>query len=433
MTHFLLTIDERVAAADGGEFDEVLLWTRATKSTFTGTLDPHLADFGLVRTGNIDFVRLALAVFSADRSVPRQGRGSDWNSREIELTVEVSNQAAWQRHSEALARMVGFLTGDHWTFNFKEAAADLATATELELDDPNPSATVLLSGGADSAAGALLTGLDLPKRSTLQLVSHFSATSTSPFQKGLVERIRAAAPDITVTHRQTNLNRTSKRLDGTAFRREPSSRSRSLLFLALGLAGAERSGQPLQIPENGFASLNPPLGPERRGSLSTHTTHPRFLSELQQVLTNVGAHGLIQNPFQRLTKGEMFTRVAERIGEPAASDYLSATNSCSHTDARYSGVAAGSSCGVCFGCLVRRASFHASGVTDATDYLCNDAKNQYAGFVAQKSIVEAMHDFTSHDPRPQMVMTMSLPDDYPPNAALQLCRRGVAELRSFLS
>lgn len=432
MTRLLLTINEQTAAdADG--FDEVFLWTRSTASTFTGTLDPLLTTFGSIRQQNIDFARIALAVFAADRSVRRQARGSDWNARDFDLTVEVGDPSQWQPHAEALAQTVGFLTGDRWSFSFTTAAANEAAETELALDEVTPAGTILLSGGADSAAGALLAALDLPKGSTLQLISHFSATSISPFQKDLVKRIRKATLAITVTHRQANLNRTSKRLDGSSFPSEPSSRSRSLLFLALGLAAAERSGQPLLIPENGFASLNPPLGPERRGSLSTHTTHPRFLRDLQDLLTAAGAHGLIQNPFQDLAKGQVFSQVADRIGKAAASEYLSSTNSCAHTDARYSGVSPGSSCGVCFGCLMRRASFHASGLDDATEYLCNDPKNRYATFIEQKSIVEAMHDFVSQDPKPRMVMTMSLPDDYPPGAALDLCQRGVAEMRAFLS
>ncbi|NKR99069.1 hypothetical protein GS473_21345 [Rhodococcus hoagii] len=430
MTSFLLTTDEQTASA-ASTFDEVFLWTRSTKSTYTGTLDPDLTAFGAVPQENTDFVRIALAVFSADRSVRRKGRGSDWNERDFELTVEVSSPAAWQAHAGELAQTVGFLTGDHWNFTFTQAAS--CTTAQLELDETAPVATVLLSGGADSAAGALLTALSLDRGATLQLVSHFSATSISPFQKDLVKWIKETAPDITVIHRQTNLNRTAKRLDGTKFKSEPSSRSRSLLFLALGLAAAARFGHPLLIPENGFASLNPPLGPERRGALSTHTTHPRFLAELQDVLTKVGAHGLIQNPFQYLTKGRMFTQVADKIGMDEASKYLSATNSCSHTDARYSGVGAGSSCGVCFGCLVRRASFYAAGITDATEYLSEDPANRYAAFVNQKSIIEAMHDFAAEDPKPRMVMKMSLPKDYPPSEALALCRAGVEELRAFLT
>lgn len=430
MTDCLLTIDEQ-AATDASGFDEVFLWTRATKSTYSGTLDPHLTAFGPVRQENIDFVRIALAVFSADRSVLRRARGSDWNDRDFALTVEVNTPSAWTEHADELAATIGFLTGDRWAFAFTQAAEN--TTAEPELEGSPPAATVLLSGGADSAAGALLTALQLAKGSTLQLVSHFSATSISPFQKDLVERIKTAAPDIMIIHRQVNLNRSATRLDGTKFKSEPSSRSRSLLFIALGLMAAEHYGHPLLIPENGFASLNPPLGPERRGSLSTHTTHPRFLTELRQVLAKVGAHGLIENPFQQLTKGQMFGQVAEKVGKATACKYLSATNSCSHTDARFTGVAAGSSCGVCFGCLVRRASFQAAGLSDVTTYLSDDKTGKYATFVSQKSIVEAMHDFVAEDPRPRMVMKMSLPESYAPSDALALCRNGVGELRAFLS
>ncbi|TCI97401.1 hypothetical protein [Aeromicrobium sp. IC_218] len=430
MTTFLLTTDE--ATADAGGFDEVLLWSKSSSnSTFGGPLDEHLSSFGLVGAGNIDFVRLALGVFSADRSVRRQGGGSDWNARDIDLTVEVNNPDAWRAQAEELASVVGFLTGDRWTFRFAQAAP--SAIEQLALEDPTPGRTVLLSGGADSAAGALTAALELAAGSTLQLVSHFSAPSISPFQKDLVARIRALAPGRPIVHRRVALNRNSKRLNGTAFPTEPSSRSRSLLFLALGLAAAEQSGGALYIPENGFASLNPPLGPERRGALSTHTTHPRFLVELQDVLIKVGAHGLIENPFQSLTKGEMFSNLASLVGADETSSYLSASNSCAHTDARFKGASPGASCGVCFGCIVRRASFHAGGVEDATEYLATDPANRYAEFVQQKSIVEAMRDFVAEDPKSHLVMKMSLPANYPPDQALDLCRRGVAELRAFLA
>ncbi|EYR65286.1 hypothetical protein N866_00500 [Actinotalea ferrariae CF5-4] len=430
MTSFLLTTDE--AAADAGGFDEILLWSGSSpRTTFIGPLDQHLSSFGPVRQENVDFARIALGVFAADRSVRRQGGGSDWNAREIDLTIEVGVPAAWTAQADQLSTAIGFLTGDRWTFRFMQAAPNPIDA--LPLKEPTPDRTVLLSGGADSAAGALIAALDLAPGATLQLVSHFSAPSISPFQRDLVRRIRALAPKRVIIHRRIALNRHSKRLDGTMFKREPSSRSRSLLFLALGLAAAERSGGPLFIPENGFASLNPPLGPERRGALSTHTTHPRFLTDLQELLASVGAHGLIENPFQTLTKGEMFSQVAERIGAAAASDYLSASNSCAHTDARFQGAPPGASCGVCFGCLVRRASFHAGGLADATDYLATDPGDRYADFVQQKSIVQAMFDFVADDPKPYVVMKMSLPESYPAGQALDLCRRGVAELRGFLS
>ena len=52
-----------------------------------------------------------------------------------------------------VASVIGFLSGDRWTFHFTQA--ELPSVALMELDEPTPDRTVLLSGGADSAAGAL--------------------------------------------------------------------------------------------------------------------------------------------------------------------------------------------------------------------------------------------------------------------------------------
>ena len=65
---------------------------------------------------NVDLVRIALAVLAADRSILREGRGSGWNVRDFELTVEVGSPDAWTAKTDELSTLVGFLTGDHWTF-----------------------------------------------------------------------------------------------------------------------------------------------------------------------------------------------------------------------------------------------------------------------------------------------------------------------------
>lgn len=431
MSRLLLTLSEVTAdaAVKDGSFDEVFLWTRGGRTTFTGGIDPHLAGLGVVNPRNVDLVRIALAVLAADRSVLREGGGSSWNAREFELTVEVDDPAVWASHAEQLSRTVGFLSGDHWTFRFTQAPT--AEETGLPIEEQHHDRTVLLSGGADSAAGALLSAIDLGRNHSQSLVSQYSSTSISPVQQGIVSAIAGLVPDIRQVHHQFHLHRGSKRLDDSSFRSETSTRSRSLLFLALGLAVAERAGSTLWIAENGFASLNPPLGPDRRGSLSTHTTHPRFLRELSALMQSVGGHGLIENPFETLTKGEMFRRVADAVGMDAASTYLSSTNSCSHTDARYSGAPAGSSCGVCFGCLVRRAAFIASGIPDTTTYLSEDTSGRYEAFVRQKSIVEPLRDFVDRGIRPRDVMAMSLPEGYAAQDALALSQRGVEELRGL--
>lgn len=431
MSRLLLTLSEETVddALQGGSFDEIFLWTRGGRTTFTGLTDPQLAGLGAVNPRNVDLVRIALGVLAADRSVLREGGGSNWNAREFDLTVEVHDPVVWESHAEQLARTVGFLSGDHWAFSFTQARA--AEEPGLPIDEEHHDRTVLLSGGADSAAGALISAVDLGSDHSQSLVSHFSSTAISPVQQEVVSAIAELVPGIRQGHRQFHLHRGSKRLDGSSFRSETSTRSRSLLFIALGLAVAERAGSTLWIAENGFASLNPPLGPDRRGSLSTHTTHPRFLRDLSALLQSVGGFGQIENPFETLTKGEMFRRVANAVGVDAASAYLSNTNSCSHTDARYSGAPVRSSCGVCFGCLVRRAAFLASGVPDATTYLVDDPAGRYDTFVRQKSIVEPLRDFVDRGIRARDVMAMSLPEGYAAHDALALSQRGVEELRGI--
>lgn len=432
MTQLLLAITEpdANAALESGAFDEVFLWTRSGRSTFIGTLDPHLSTLGNVNPRNVDLVRIALAVLASDRSVLREGGGSSWNARDFDLTVQVADPDVWESQADRLAQVVGFLSGDRWTFRFQPAAPTNETA--LLVDDQDHDRTVLLSGGADSAAGALLSALELGGGHSQALVSQYSSTAISPVQQRLVKAVEALVPDGRQVHHRFHLHRGSKRLDGTPLRNEPSTRSRSLLFLALGLAVADRAGSPLWIAENGFASLNPPLGPDRRGSLSTHTTHPRFLRELADLVKEIGGHSLIENPFEELTKGEMFQRVANAVGVYAASTYLSSTNSCSHTDARFNGVV-GASCGVCFGCLVRRAAFTAADVPDKTNYLVNDTTGRFEDFVTQKSIVEPMRDFTERGIRARDILAMSLPPDYAAQDALALSERGVEELRSLFT
>ncbi|UOQ89475.1 hypothetical protein MUN74_00675 [Agromyces endophyticus] len=431
MSRMLLTLSATTAdsSLQSGDWDEVFLWTTSDRSSFVGAVDPYLASLGPVNPFNVDLVRIALAVLASDRSVLRAFGGSDWNSRDFEMTVEVGDPTTWTAHASELSALVGFLTGDQWAFSFTQAPAGNPS---LDTGQQRRDRTILLSGGADSAVGAIMSALELGANGSLSTVSHFSSNAISPTQRALVTSITDIVSGIDVVHHRFHVHRKAKRLDGTRFRDESSTRSRSLLFLALGLAVAEQARSPLWIAENGFASLNPPLGPDRRGSLSTHTTHPRFLRDLSALMGNVGGHGTIHNPFERLTKGEMYGLVREALGVNVASLYLSSTNSCSHTDARFEGAPGGSSCGVCFGCLVRRSAFVASGVPDVTVYLAEDPTGRYAGFVAQKSIIEPVRDFVDRGVRASDVMTMSLPADYPAREALDLCARGIEELRGLV-
>ena len=402
-------------------------WTATGSSTFTPGLGPNLGRLGPVRDLNVDLSRIAVGIYAADRSVLRTGGGSNWNQREIELQIPVSDATIWQAEGSELASLVGFLTGDKWSFTFTSEATD---PEPVALKPTQATRVVLLSGGADSAAGALLSRRTLDPSEHQILVSHFSNNVIAPVQRQVAAMAETLVPGASQRHLPLHLNRT-RPIDGKSFPSEASSRSRSLLFLALGLAAASIDGVPLWIPENGFASINPPLGPERLGSLSTRTTHPAFIAGLSSVLTRVGAQSEIVNPFLRSTKGEMFADVAAALGPDAASDYLSSTNSCAHTGQRAHGVSPAIACGVCFGCVMRRSSFLAAGIEDRSSYADASTSTQLGHWLAAQSIEGVVRNFAHRGVRTRDLLAMSLPPEYSLADATDLCSRGCAELLRY--
>ncbi|MEE2522986.1 hypothetical protein V1639_10315 [Pseudarthrobacter sp. J75] len=429
MTRIALSLDRAEAEKLEG-YDEVFLWDGSATDSFKSKLRPSLPTFGSVGGVNADFVRIALAVYASDHTVLRESKGSEWNQRSFELTVPVSVPAKWAAQADSLRSLLGYLTGDTWSMAFVQSG--LPDALPVMVKDTSLR-TVLFSGGADSATGALVSAHSLGPHETHNLLSHSSSGATGAAQQLVTTRLNGHFGSKNSAHHRIFLARAKKRLDGTKFPKEPSSRSRSLLFLALGLAAAEQGGGPLWIPENGFASLNPPLGPERRGALSTRTTQPWFLWRVSSLLTAMEGHGSIINPFQHMTKGEMFRRVESILGADGASDYLSTTSSCSHTDQQYVGVPSGTHCGVCFGCIVRRASFKASGVVDQTWYLSNESSEKILDYVEKKSVMTAMRDFVELGVDEAVIMAMPLPPGYLARMALELSQKGMSELQDFLA
>lgn len=413
------------SAVTAGQARASFFWRSDNHSSFTGELAPSLALFGPVPDLNIDLVRIAVGVFAADRSTPRKGRGSDWNQRQIELTVPVSDPDVWGQVDSELKSVIDFLTGDDWTLGFVKEARRPRRVSRPEL---TPKRVVLLSGGADSAIGALKSRAELASDEAHVLLSHYSFGPLAPIQRATATTVETLLPGPSQQHIQIHFARNRHRADGTEFPTEPSSRSRSLLFVSLGLAAAAVHEVPLWIPENGFASLNPPLGPERRGSLSTRTTHPAFLGGLVSVLDGIGAHHALENPFAHTTKGEMFTEAASLVGRKAASRLLSSTSSCAHTGQRAFGVAPTTACGVCFGCVVRRASFHASGLRDRTSYIDPTGNTRLGRWLDSNSVERAVQSFARRGVRSRDLVAMSLPRDYSVEDALDLCRRGSEEL-----
>ena len=408
-------------------------WVRdSTRDSFVSTLlprhealGPRLAALGPVSEANVDLVRLAVMVYAADRSTPRRAGATNWSRRDLGIEVPASDPSAWEPVRANLERLLGFLSGDTWTLRFRKARPP----KEQVRGDRFAGAkrVVLLSGGADSAVGALLSRHDLGDDSPQVLASHVGMTTLAPTQERVAKRIAELINGPVQFHQQIHFSRHATQLDGSYFRKETSTRTRSFLFLALGLAIASIEGVPLWIPENGFASLNLPLTADQRGSLSTRTTHPLFLEQFGSLVSAAGAHGQIRNPLECMTKGEMFGCVTDLIGHKAA-DFLSATHSCSHTGHRSFGISPLEHCGVCFGCLLRRASFLAAGLTDKTSYLAARTADRPDAYLRSKSMEPSLRAFLARGLRASDLASLTLPASYSTATARSICERAISEL-----
>src|SRR3954470_21542956 len=99
-----------------------------------------------------DVLSIALSVMAADAAGPRSESPDGW-TREFELEIAVGDRAFWNRHADALAHALTFLTTDRWAFRF--IAGGTIPPPPAELVRPPEDNVVLLSGGLDSLVGAI--------------------------------------------------------------------------------------------------------------------------------------------------------------------------------------------------------------------------------------------------------------------------------------
>lgn len=392
-------------------------------SSLQTNIGPRLEALGPISELHADFVRLAALVYLVDRTAPRPGRG--WE-RELELEVPVSDADRWNDFADALADQLRFLSGDTWTLRFERQRLPRRGDVRDVADDD--ARVCLFSGGADSLAGAVVLGEKTPLPT---LISHWDWPIVSGIQQRLVAEL-ARLWGTEVEHQQVRIGRRTHQLgSGDEFHQEGSSRSRSFLFIALGLAAASVRGGQLTIAENGFASLNPPLAGERRGALSTRTTHPALLDGIEILAGEIGLTAHIENPFEGLTKGQLFGRVRQIIGADKASELLSASYSCAKPVAYRFGQRPGVHCGLCFGCLVRRAAFLAADLDDRTVYLDQVLTGvRRSRFMTDttletaRAVRYAVRDGLDEDD----LLDLGLPDRIDLSAAASVARRGLDEL-----
>ena len=410
-------IELRLAPAST-KSDRVFYWHGdESRCSFRTDVDAYLKRLGPPSPLVVDLVRLGTLVYLADRTRPRPPKG--W-ARDLALTVPCSDPERWNAVAPLVDDMLFFLTADTWHTNFvQQPARPLATGTTLTDTD-----VLLYSGGADGQAGAALAA-DPP-----WLVALWDHAGV----KGLQREARRALTTLRPGPWPWTSVRLARRKDlpatATVFSKEPSSRSRSLVYIAFGIAAASLRGKRLVIAENGFLSVNAPLLPERRGALSTRTTHPAFVSQLRAVLAAVGIDVELHLPFLGLTKGEIFAQVATRYDRGRASRLLSATHSCAKPNRREIGVDPMMHCGVCYACLVRRGAFLASRVDDLTPYRDGDltGTDRATWLKRHGDDLAAVRTALTRGVSETELLASGLPADVDFDAAYEMVQRGMREL-----
>jgi 7-cyano-7-deazaguanine synthase in queuosine biosynthesis len=316
----------------------------------------------------LDFLRFAGAVFCADKIALRP---PTW-TRSIALDVPARDPRAWRGAAGDLAEALSFLSGDDWDIDVSRSDEPVV---EHEPSIDPVDVVCLFSGGLDSFTGAVDL---LAAGRRVCLVAHYDGGQAPKVQQHLARRLAATYGRDRVVFRRLFLrpapasNLQERPLPGGEHER--TTRTRSILFLAAGLAVAAGYGAttPLVIPENGFIGINVPLTRARSGSLSTRTTHPYFMERLLACLSALGITNPVSNPYRTATKGEML----ETSGDDATLfRHAPTTLSCAHPEApRYAKREQGN-CGYCFPCLIRRAAMHHVGLDDPDDYAF-DALNE---------------------------------------------------------
>jgi len=366
----------------------------------------------------LDFLALALGAFSADKAVLRSETRDRW-TRNIELWVPQIDPA--RLRTDLANRLLGHLTGDRWdvhTYHSTSVRGRLLRSARSSASEP--AEVALFSGGLDSFAFAA------SRTDALTLVAHQERSPLAPLQGALAMAIG----------QHTTLRRdlrhfsamVSARVLGSSI--ESSTRSRSLLFFAAAVSVAAAEGAAtVVVPENGFISLNPPMTPARRGTLSTRTTHPLTMSRVNELLDATGLDVTLVNPYQLATKGEV-TSAALRA---APADLVFSTVSCSKPHTRTGEIPHFANCGSCFPCLVRRAGFEAAGVDDGSVYRSDIRRDHEsvlrpAGDDLRAVASRVRRPFTLSD----LVAGSRLPPGTQHEALLDLLERSRVELRDSI-
>lgn len=373
----------------------------------------------------IDLLYISLMVYYADRKVLRKKEDDAW-TREIKLYIPVLELDKWNENKELLEKMLSFLSGDIWHFEFRkrefnQKEINANKGIDRKRNKHQPKAICMLSGGLDSFIGAIDL---LHEEKDIWFVGHYGGgKGVILYQKYVIAKLISK---YNLSEDQF-FNFFASPLKGV----EDTTRTRSFMFFAhaIILGSAMNDETMLYIPENGLISLNIPLTNTRLGSSSTRTTHPYYMNLLQILLANLGIKMKLYNPYQFKTKGEMIKQCKDSV---FLKENITQTMSCSHPDlGRYAGDASPSHCGNCLPCVIRRAAIEFAYGNDNSSYRDKNFQQKGAKYNL-RSFKLGMRDYVNSNIDTALTIQISGPIVSDFNDYCGVYKRGMNELKSLL-
>jgi 7-cyano-7-deazaguanine synthase in queuosine biosynthesis len=392
---------------------------------FTGEAD-FRKHFGNPTSLESDLLRIAAAVFAADRAAPR-GEREDI-SRTFELSVPVANVGRLLPLVGQVEDVLRLLSNDGWNIHLDHRSGDVESGFE---SPPATGKTLLFSGGLDSLAAGIEFGGD---KVALALTSHTTRnTITAKAQVELATLLSTAG--LNIVHRQFFVSSRDGGPTNLQHAEENSQRTRSFVFLVIGALVARRTGnrELLYLAENGQMAIHLPLTQARIGAFSTHTAHPDVLAAMEKFLSGALAVAItIKNPFAYRTKRDIVQVVFERL--PKA---IPLAHSCWKNARLPHGT---THCGECIPCHVRRIAVEHT-TSDVTAYARNVWLENVGSLPPEDEgrrnlidLIEFVHRFATQNADDLMC---EFPELYSPNIdptrAIEMYRRFADEATTVLT
>ncbi len=308
-----------------------------------------------------DLLLVAGAVVFADRVVAR--RSSIAWRRNLHVSIPVHDPDQWKERTlyRHLISTLDYVTGDNWEFSFKQRCDTTKVKPQARLAIPNePSLVMPFSDGLDSFAVARLINAEHPNTPLILVTTGNQKNRALDLSNSELGRMiyRVAIP-FTLSSRHRNVRF-----------REASYRSRAFVFgIVAGIAAHQLGANHIYVAESGQGSLGPWLTPVGNEAPDVRM-HPSFTTRLSSFINCVfGSSISHMHPRLWHTKAETLKEL-KRLG---LADQWWLTSSCAR-DQRYVFLDNKRiQCGVCAGCLLRRQSLLAAGLSSDSDrYLWSD-------------------------------------------------------------